>query len=76
MPSAVAGMQWPALSPTKNTSSSVARRSLWGIQLPWKPSGGSPRSCASSTVGSRTCSRGSNEPTPTRTSSRAGKAQE
>ncbi len=76
MPSAVAGMQWPALSPTKKTPSSVARRSLCGIQLPWNPSGGTPMSRASRTVGSRTCSRGSNEPTPMRTSSPAGNAQE
>ena len=35
MPSAVSGRQWPAESPTKKMPSSVAGRSLWGIQLPW-----------------------------------------
>ena len=35
MPSAVSGRQCPAESPTKKTPSSTARRSWWGIQLPW-----------------------------------------
>ena len=39
MPSAVTGRQWPALSPAKKIPSSVALRSLCGIQLPWKRDG-------------------------------------
>ena len=38
IPSAVSGRQWPAESPAKKTPSSVAGRSLCGIQLPWYPS--------------------------------------
>ena len=75
MPSAVSGRQWPAESPTKNTPSSVAGRSRCGIQLPWKRTASASTSAASVSVGSFTCRRGSNEPTPIRSSSRAGNDQ-
>ena len=44
MPSAVVGRQWPALSPTKKTPSSIAGRSSCGIQLPCQRSAGTPTS--------------------------------
>ena len=75
MPSAVSGRQWPAESPTKKMPSSVAARSWCGIQLPWKRTASSSRSSASCTVVSFTWKRGSNEPTPMRSSSPAGKLQ-
>ena len=75
MPSALSGRQCPAESPVKKTPPSVARRSLWGIQLPWYSFGSLPRSWVSSTVVSLTWKRGSKEPIPIRSSSRAGNDQ-
>ena len=75
MPSAVVGRQCPALSPAKNTPSSVGRAHLVRdpVALVARRRR-APRSPASRTVGSLTWSRGSNEPTPTRSSSPRGEA--
>ena len=75
MPSAVSGRQWPAESPTKKIPSSVGRAQLVRDPVALVADGLEPRSSASATVLSFTWKRGSNEPTPMRSSSRAGKLQ-
>ena len=70
------GRQWPALSPTKKTPSSIGRRAAGGgSSCPGSARLATSRSSARRTVGSLTWSRGSNEPTPTRSSSPAGNDQ-